>query len=112
MQTRPSLVALIAVLLQTSVFTIAPPAPRAEERLLLIDRDTIASHSRSTRSEIAAQTARATPSRATEDNRPGAQLGEIVASVQALLVRTQRLLLETFVRCLRFLAMLSPFQTL
>lgn len=112
MSTRPCVIVLIAVLLQASVPTLAQPAPRAGRPLLLIDRDTIASHSRSTRSEIATQTTRATPGRATEDNGPGAQLAEIVASVQALLVRTKRLLLETSVLCLRLLARLSRFQTL
>jgi hypothetical protein len=113
MSTRLCFIVLIAVVLLASVPTLQQPAPPRGGPLLLIDRDTIVSHSRSTRSEIAAaQTTRATPSRAAEDNGPAAQLAEIVASAQGLLVRTKRLLLETSVLWLRLLARLSRFETL
>jgi hypothetical protein len=111
MQTRPYLSVLIAVLLQAGVLAIAPPASRAEAPLLLIDRETIASHSGSTGSDIASQTARVAPGQATDDGALGALLGEIVASVRGLLLGTQRLLLEILALCLRVLALASPFQT-
>src|SRR5688572_583685 len=110
MTTRPCFIVLMAVLLQAAIPAHDQSAPAARGPLLPVDGDTAASPLRPS-PEIVRETTRGTSSPGTADNGPASQLAEIVVTVQALLVRTSRLLLEASVLCLRFLARIGAFQT-